>query len=278
MKVILGTFELPNTNGWGSFQTIKIPDVAIQGGNSKIVRIEFISGGINLNWIKFTATNNGPNTNNLVKNPGFETGNLNSWGGFSAREVVNNNVNSGTFSAKVTGVAGLQQVITVKPNTTYTLSAQIKTQGGQGILGVKNYGGSEKGTGTTSSSYVLKTITFTTGNTNTIATIYLFVPGNGTIAFGDDFSVIEASGFKSEKLKHSLITLYPNPSNNKINISGIVNYNHITITDTLGRMVMQKQLYFQQETTIDISQLTPGKYFATVTNKDAKETYQFLRK
>jgi len=190
----LGTFDLPNTNGWGNFQTIKIPNISISGGNSKILRLEFISGGINLNWVKFTTIETNQAPSNLIKNPGFETGNLNSWGrGFSTREVVSNNINTGNFAVKVTGVAGAQQqILNLKPNTQYTLSAQIKTQGGQGILGVKNYGGPEKGVGVNSSTYTSRSLSFTTGSNTTVADIYLFVPGNGSIAYGDDFSLIES--------------------------------------------------------------------------------------
>jgi len=273
----LGTFDLPNTAGWGSFQTIKIPNVNISGGNAKVLRIEFISGGINLNWIKFTTVDTGQTPTNLIKNPGFETGDLNSWGGFSNREVVNNNANTGNFAVKVTGVAGAQQIVNLKPNTQYTLSAQIKTQGGQGILGVKDYGGPEKGVGTTASNYTSKSLSFTTGSSNTSANIYLFIPNNGTIAFGDDFSLVESAKLaKSEEAKN-LVTLYPNPTESEIRIRGIKNYDMITIADSSGRIVIQQKVSKQEDITMDVSKLGSGNYFISLTNNTIKDNFQFIR-
>ncbi len=51
----LGTFNLPNTGGWGAFQTVNLPDISVSGGSGKILRLEFVGGGVNLNWVKFTA-------------------------------------------------------------------------------------------------------------------------------------------------------------------------------------------------------------------------------
>jgi len=59
----LGTFDIPNTGGWGKFRTISIPNITIPGGNSKILRLAFVGGGVNLNWVKFNLnipTNTAP--------------------------------------------------------------------------------------------------------------------------------------------------------------------------------------------------------------------------
>ncbi|MEM6830009.1 MAG: carbohydrate-binding protein [Bacteroidota bacterium] len=53
----IGTFNIPNTGAWESFQTIKIPNVNVGGGNGKVLRIEFVGGGVNLNWIRFSQAN-----------------------------------------------------------------------------------------------------------------------------------------------------------------------------------------------------------------------------
>ncbi len=59
----LGTFNLPNTGGWGTFQTISIPNIAVSGGNGKILRLEFVGGGANVNWVKFTSDGSNNNCN-----------------------------------------------------------------------------------------------------------------------------------------------------------------------------------------------------------------------
>jgi len=53
--VTLGRFNLPNTGGWGAFQTVKIENVRIAGGTNKILRLEFEGGGTNINWLKFSS-------------------------------------------------------------------------------------------------------------------------------------------------------------------------------------------------------------------------------
>ena len=52
---VLGTFNLPNTGDWGNFQTIELNDIFLQEGNEQILRLEFVGGGTNLNWVRFST-------------------------------------------------------------------------------------------------------------------------------------------------------------------------------------------------------------------------------
>lgn len=54
----LGTDNVPKTGGWQTWQTIRIPNVVVAGGQNQILRFEIIKGCFNLNWIKFTSKNN----------------------------------------------------------------------------------------------------------------------------------------------------------------------------------------------------------------------------
>ena len=70
----LGTFNLPNTGNYGNFQTISIPNVSISSGNNKVLKLEFLGGGTNLNWVKFkpvtsTRVAQRPNTASLSDLP-----------------------------------------------------------------------------------------------------------------------------------------------------------------------------------------------------------------
>ncbi|MEM6831057.1 MAG: carbohydrate-binding domain-containing protein, partial [Bacteroidota bacterium] len=56
----LGTFDLPNTESWSVFQTLLIPNVTIEGGEGKTLRIEFIGGSANLNWVRFSPADVSP--------------------------------------------------------------------------------------------------------------------------------------------------------------------------------------------------------------------------
>jgi len=52
---ILGTLELPNTEGGNNFQTVKLPKVKLKGSSESILRLEFFGGGINLDRMQFNT-------------------------------------------------------------------------------------------------------------------------------------------------------------------------------------------------------------------------------
>ncbi|AUP78946.1 carbohydrate-binding domain-containing protein [Flavivirga eckloniae] len=52
----LGTFTLPNTGAWHTYQTITLNNIALSGGNGKILRLEFPDGGLNLKTLSFVNT------------------------------------------------------------------------------------------------------------------------------------------------------------------------------------------------------------------------------
>lgn len=63
--VTLGTFNVPNTGNWGTFQTISINNVTVSGGSDKVLRLEFVGGEVNLNWVRFTTTGGTSTTTTL---------------------------------------------------------------------------------------------------------------------------------------------------------------------------------------------------------------------
>ncbi|MDB5293242.1 MAG: pyrrolo-quinoline quinone [Phycisphaerales bacterium] len=135
-------------------------------------------------------------TNNIVANPGFESGSLApSWSDpFNGSTVVTGNAHSGTYAVQVaTGGETLQTLTGLQPNTTYTASAWVKVAAGEQVtLGAKNYDsmGSAVSLAVFSSTYTQASVTFTTGASNTTAILFLHkVVGTG-VAYGDDFKVI----------------------------------------------------------------------------------------
>jgi hypothetical protein len=95
-------------------------------------------------------------TNNLVVNPGFETGNLNSWSCDAGDVVVNSPVNSGSSALEMNPTSSTTgqctQTISVQPNTAYTLTDFLN--GPFAYLGVNGFSSNW----TTSTSYTQLTV------------------------------------------------------------------------------------------------------------------------
>jgi hypothetical protein len=128
-----------------------------------------------------------PAGGNLVSNSGFETGSLSNWTCLAGDAVVSTPVHTGSHALQVTPTSSAtgecDQVIAVKANQTYTLSAYVDGQ--YAYIGVLN-GAS---TWANSSSYSKQSVTFTTGASQTSITIYVhgwYAQGN---VFADDFSL-----------------------------------------------------------------------------------------
>jgi uncharacterized protein YjdB/regulation of enolase protein 1 (concanavalin A-like superfamily) len=138
-----------------------------------------------------------PVEENLLKNPGFETGDFTNWPThYNGATIESNNALTGTYAAKLTGnTAGVEQTISgLYPNTIYKLYGNGKSAGGgDAVFGVKNYGGSSKDVHMSATSYTRKELTFTTGSTNTSATIYLYKSGGSGDVYFDDLELIQYS-------------------------------------------------------------------------------------
>ncbi|MFK7694329.1 Ig-like domain-containing protein [Paenibacillus sp. HJGM_3] len=139
-----------------------------------------------------------PTEENLLKNPGFETGEFTNWPIHynGASITADGNAHTGTYTAKVTGsAAGVEQtVVSLYPNTIYKLYAWGKSVGGgDAVLGVKNYGGNAIDVHFNGTSYTRKEITFTTGSSNTSAIIYLYKGGGSGDVYFDDVELFQFS-------------------------------------------------------------------------------------
>ncbi len=76
--------------------------------------------------------------------------------------------------------------------------------------------------------------------------------------------------------KDATFSVYPNPANNILHINQVSNDAVIEILDLTGRVVMVKSNIEQQES-IDISTMSPGVYFARITQKNQSSVIKFIK-
>ena len=128
---------------------------------------------------------------NLLGDPGFELddGSWSIWGGATR---VDTDARSGSWAIRATTTNGAEQVVTVQPNTVYELSGWARTEGEEPVLiGVKDYGGEELRVSITEPDYQFGSLTFTTGLSDTRATVYVYKHAGESPAYGDDLVLTE---------------------------------------------------------------------------------------
>ncbi|WP_327317550.1 chitinase [Streptomyces sp. NBC_01235] len=134
---------------------------------------------------------------NNAKNAGFESGLTNWTCSAASGTTVSSPVHGGAAALKATPAgqdnAQCTQTVTVKPNSTYTLSAWV--QGGYTYLGVTGTGTTDASTWTPdSSSWKQLSTTFTTGASTTSVTVYTHGWYGQAAYYADDVSVYGPDG------------------------------------------------------------------------------------
>jgi PKD repeat protein len=135
-----------------------------------------------------------PTCPGTIINPGFETGTFSGWTTIGNVTITTaSHTGSYAVSANAINSSVEQVVVDLCANKTYTVSCWGKAKSTAGFyLRVKNYGGSQKSVQfTNGSSFVKKSITFTTGATNTSATIFVIKTGSKLTGVADDFEILK---------------------------------------------------------------------------------------
>lgn len=150
-----------------------------------------------------------PGVPSFLHNGDFETGDTSGWAGldigvadwFAREGVYHLFVPSGTEATQV--VTGLE------PDTTYTLGGFIWVGGGYDVceMGVRGFGGSPVSVSTINDYNTYKTVTFTTGSTDTAVEVFISrsIVGNDYWGFADGLTLIlgEAEAVGSGELVFS---------------------------------------------------------------------------
>ena len=164
---------------------------------------------------------------NLVKNPGFETGSLSPfWDVWPKNvnpvvDIETVNVYSGNFSAKLgNDEVYFYQPVNLEPNTTYTVSATIKGDSGDSILfGVGNVyssGGSSRYF--SNINYETQTWSFTTdGSPGNDPNIYIWKEDGTGVALVDSVVLIKEIHVNQPNPPGGYSTFYVSPEGNDSN-------------------------------------------------------------
>ncbi|GAA4850105.1 chitinase [Kitasatospora terrestris] len=148
----------------------------------------------------------------FLVNGGFESGQLGPWSCTgSTGSVVTGQARTGTYAlagaASASDSAQCTQTVTVAPNTTYTLSSWVK--GAYVYLGVN--GGTSTWTPSTGGAYQKLSVSFTTGASQTSATVFTHGwYGQGTY-YADDVS-LDGPGAPTASPSPSGTSSSPSPS------------------------------------------------------------------
>ncbi len=129
-----------------------------------------------------------------ITNPGFEAGSTTGWT-VSGSATTSSDTHSGSYAISLSGTSSsIEQVITdLCPNTSYTVSAWGKAKSrANAYLGVTNFGGSTQTVQfTKGNAYRQKSLTFTTGASNTSVTITFSMGHRRLSALADDFTIVK---------------------------------------------------------------------------------------
>lgn len=239
----LASVTVPNT-GWNAWTNVT-GTVTLAAG-LQTLRLSITGGGFNINYMQFNsaAGGGGGSGNETISNAGFETGSLGIWQQ-SGGSVVGTGAYAGTYCAKITGTqAYVYQSLILSSNTTYVIEAYAKADSGDTVeLKAEKFNGATSvNDTTTSASYVKKTVTFTTGLTNTGGQV-TFIKWNAgaNSGYADAFTLWKspvlnpnfetgALGSWNNGMNGSVITTAPYAGTYCVQIAGTQAYVHQTVT------------------------------------------------
>ena len=192
-----------------------------------------------------------------VYNECFESGTY-TWGGWGAAERVlqSTQVYSGNYALKVKGIGASNFTVTgLTPNTTYDFTAYAKVVGTQPVnVGVKEFNAAndDKAVLSTNTNFEMKTISFTTGTTQTSAQIYMYSPNAAGEGYLDDITIVKALVTGVGETKSTKLSAYPNPTSSAILLSERANWELMTLQGEV--------LEHGEGQQIELEEYTPGVY------------------
>lgn len=269
----LGTFTVPNTGSWSSFQTVAINNISVSGGNNKVLRLEFEGGLVNINWVRFTAQGGGGGSSSLT----IQAENLANTGGTFNDGTVpfGVNVNSNTGINFVNRNDWAEYNVTIPQTGAYQIVYHISSPmtGSTIAFGVS---------GTTfNTTNVPNNGAWDSYQTLTASNTANFTAGNHTIrltAGGQDWTwnldkfVLTRTGPMNTRLgteeevqNNAGLGVYPNPANDRLNLTGLSDGMYdVSIYDMQGAKVISQKIDYPNGHSVNVSSLNSGVYLLEV--------------
>lgn len=147
---------------------------------------------VNAQTLTFPA---GSASSNLLPAGNFESGNLSGWTAHNATIVSDAAAHSPTHDLQLKSPASdyatMEYTVTgLSPNTSYTFSGWVRADSGSSVsFGVKNYGGTQVTAHSTATGWTPESDQFTTGASNTSATVFCYLPSASATGTCDDLTL-----------------------------------------------------------------------------------------
>ncbi|MDF1673255.1 MAG: S8 family serine peptidase [Vicingaceae bacterium] len=175
---------------------------------------------------------------------------------------VTNTCGNNTFNGTVTVTQGPNVVASANPGTTICQGDQVTISAN----GATTYNWDNSlGAG---ASHVVSP----TGNTT-----YIVTGDDGTCTSNDTITITVTICTGVDDLAKNKLSIFPNPTNNIVNVSGLENAQQLTLLDVTGKVVYNNTSISTNNITIDISAASKGLYFLQIKTDSGIESYKIVK-
>ncbi|MBU2912764.1 family 16 glycosylhydrolase [Reichenbachiella agariperforans] len=239
-------------------------------------------------WQKENVISGCEDRDNLIANGSLESG-LTGWDTQGAVTVAMDQAHEGAQAMRLSGLGAAEQTITVKPHTTYLLSAWVRMPSTNmsnvwhnAYLGAKDYGDGQNDVRYFRPDYTYQSLQFTTGST-TQATIYFENRNASHQAYADDFELVELEDLSGNtpvlatpKVMDTLV--YPNPVRDQLTVF-TERKSVVSVHNSAGIEIFSTQ-WDEGERALNTSDWLPGIYYLRLSPLDGshQQVYRMVKK
>ena len=108
-------------------------------------------------------------------------------------------------------------------------------------------------------------------------TTYIVTGDDGTCTSNDTITITVTICTGIDDVSNNELSIYPNPTNNIINVNGLENANQLTLLDVTGKVVYTNSNITTNNITIDISNASNGLYFLQIKTANGIDSYKVVK-